>query len=195
MEKLYSEACERNKYPILEKIQEFFNYSESVIEIGSGTGQHAVFFAENLPNLIWQTSDMIYSHESIKAWIEESKITNVKQPLLIDVSDYDWSNLKFDSAFTANTFHIMSKSNVEDTFSGLSKVITKYFCVYGPFNYNNQYTSQSNADFDLYIQSKYPEGGIRDIEYITELSEKHNFKLVNDFAMPSNNRLLVFKKV
>ncbi|MFN8578156.1 MAG: DUF938 domain-containing protein [Candidatus Sericytochromatia bacterium] len=195
MTKLFSEACERNKYPIFEKIKNIFENSKNVIEIGSGTGQHATFFAENLPQLIWQTSDLIESHESINSYIDESNLNNIKRPIVLDVSNSDWHNLNFDSAFTANTFHIISKKNVENAFKGISKIIKRHFCIYGPFNYNGEYTSQSNSDFDSFLRKKYPnQACIKDIEYILDLADKYKFKLINDFEMPSNNRLLVLEK-
>lgn len=191
--KLYSEASERNKYPILEKIKDIYRDSQSVIEIGSGTGQHGVFFAEYLPHLKWQTSDLLQSHESIKSYISESNLTNISNPLLIDVSISDWDNLNFDSAFTANTFHIISKENVDNTFKGLSKIIKKYFCVYGPFNYDGKYTSKSNEQFDIYLKNTYPnQASIKDITFIKSSAEKYGFRLLEDFEMPSNNRLLIF---
>lgn len=195
MSKLYSESCERNKSFILEKIKTVFEDSSSVLEIGSGTGQHAVFFAENLLYLNWQTSDLLQSHESIKAYIKDSNLKNIFNPLLIDVSKDDWHNLKFDSAFSANTLHIISSENVQNIFKGLTKVISKYFCVYGPFNYNGQYTSKSNEQFDEYLKQTYPnQAGIKDISFIENTAKNYSFDLINDFDMPSNNRLLVFKK-
>lgn len=195
MEKLYSEACERNKFPILEKLEILFARSKSILEIGSGTGQHAVFFADNLPHLIWQTSDLIYSHESINAWISESAAKNILKPLLLDVSEYDFKNLSFDGAFTANTFHIMSLDNVKQTFLGLKNVLNNQalFCIYGPFKYKGKHTSQSNYEFDLFLNERDPQSSIRDIEEIINIAENNNFALINDFAMPSNNRLIVFK--
>jgi cyclopropane fatty-acyl-phospholipid synthase-like methyltransferase len=195
MTKLFSEACERNKLPIFEIIKETYKDTKNVLEIGSGTGQHSIFFAEKLPNLVWQTSDLIDSHESIKAYINDSNLNNIKFPLLIDVSTSNWHDLIFESAFTANTFHIISSENVEKTFIGLSNVISKKFCVYGPFNYDGKYTSQSNYNFDLFLKKKYPnQAFIKDIEFITSLAKKYNFELINDFEMPSNNRLLVFNR-
>lgn len=195
MSKLYSESCERNKTFILEKIKTVFEDSSSVLEIGSGTGQHAVFFAENLLYLNWQTSDLLQSHESIKAYIKDSNLKNIFNPLLIDVSKDDWHNLKFDSAFSANTLHIISCENVQNIFKGLTKVISKYFCVYGPFNYNGQYTSKSNEQFDEYLKQAYPnQAGIKDISFIENTAKNYSFDLINDFDMPSNNRLLVLKK-
>lgn len=195
MEKLYSEACERNKYPILENLKVLLRNSKSVFEIGSGTGQHAVFFAENLPDLTWQTTDLIYSHESINAYIDDSSAKNILRPLLVDVSTFDFNNLNFDSAFTANTFHIMSLENVKHAFKGISKILNSHglFCVYGPFKYGNKHTSESNEEFDQSLRARDPLSGIRDIEEIIEIAAKNNFSFSHDFAMPSNNRLLAFQ--
>ncbi|MFN4152477.1 MAG: DUF938 domain-containing protein, partial [Candidatus Sericytochromatia bacterium] len=132
MTKEYSVACDRNKDYILEVIKPLLKENQKVLEIGSGTGQHAVFFAEQIPHIIWQTADLIYSHNSINAWIEESKLNNVLKPFVLDANKTDWHEFNFDFAFTANTFHIMSFEEVKKIFTGLNKVLNKesFFAVY-----------------------------------------------------------------
>lgn len=197
MTKEYSVACDRNKDYILEVIKPLLKENQKVLEIGSGTGQHAVFFAEQMPHIIWQTADLIYSHNSINAWIEESKLNNILKPFVLDANNTDWHEFNFDFAFTANTFHIMSFEEVKKIFTGLNKVLNKdsFFAVYGPFNYDGKYTSESNRDFDAFLKEKYQFGGIRNFEDIVEVARLNNLEFQKQFDMPSNNKTLIFKKI
>lgn len=195
MTKNYSPACDRNKEYILEVIKPLLKENDRVLEIGSGTGQHSVYFGEHIPYIVWQTSDLLENHESISEWIEESNLTNVLKPIIIDASKDDWHNQNFNFVFTANTFHIMSFEFVKKLFEGLNKVLNQdsYFAVYGPFNFNGNYTSDSNREFDLFIRDKYPSGGIRNFEDIKEVAKANRFDFHKKFDMPSNNQILVFK--
>ena len=194
--KLYSESCEENKYPILEVLVSEFSQSQTILEIGSGTGQHAVFFAEHLPHVIWQPSDVIESHASIIAWITESGLDNVLPPLELDVAKHHWPAQQFDGAFSANTAHIMSWPEVVELFNGVTNVIKPggKFCLYGPFNYNGTYTSQSNAHFDQWLKARDPKSGIRDFEALDKMAKQHQLTLIKDYEMPVNNRTLVWQK-
>lgn len=195
--KQYAESCEENKLPILEVLRKEFAQAETILEIGSGTGQHAVFFAEQLPHLIWQPSDVIESHASIIAWVNDSGIDNVLPPLELDVTKNHWPNQIYDGLFSANTCHIMSWPHVIELFNGINNVLATQgkFCLYGPFNYQGEYTSPSNAHFDQWLKSRDPQSGIRDFEAINELAENNGLKLQKDYEMPVNNRLLVWQKL
>lgn len=196
MNKPYSEACERNKEPILFHLRQIITIPSIILEIGSGTGQHAVYFAKNLPFIRWQTSDLAENHPGIEQWIAFSGLSNVLPPLEIDVSSDFVLLPDFDFIFTANTLHIMSWKQVEAFFSGAVKVLKTggQIIIYGPFNYHGNYTSQSNADFDAYLNSYNPLSGIRDFEAVLKLAEENNLFFASDFALPANNRLLVFRK-
>lgn len=195
--KQYSESCEENKFPILEIIREEFSNAQNILEIGSGTGQHAVFFAEQLPHLIWQPSDVIEYHESIIAWTNDSGLDNVLPPLELDVARNHWPSQQYGGLFSANTTHIMSWIEVIELFKGIKDVIVKNgkFCLYGPFNYHGDYTSPSNAHFDHWLKSRDPKSGIRDFEALDTLAKENGFTFVNDHEMPVNNRLLVWEKL
>ena len=195
--KLYSESCEENKFPILDVLREEFANAHSILEIGSGTGQHAVFFAEHLPHLLWQPSDVVESHASIIAWIADSGLDNVLPPLELDVARHHWPNQQYDGVFSANTCHIMSWPEVVELFSGVGNVINKggKFCLYGPFNYDGKFTSESNAHFDQWLKARDPNSGIRDFEALDEMAKQHQFDLVRDYEMPVNNRTLVWQKL
>ncbi|ABZ76990.1 protein of unknown function DUF938 [Shewanella halifaxensis HAW-EB4] len=196
----YSQSCENNKSAILAVLIHSFSDVSQVLEIGSGTGQHAVYFAKQLPQLIWQTSDQLAYHNGINAWLAKQPSDNLRAPIELDVTQ-PWpvnklENDTLEGIFTANTLHIMSKSMVEDFFRGLGKhlAIKGQFCVYGPFNYGGEYTSASNRQFDKWLFEQNPQSAIRDIEWITALAAAQGLTLVTDHPMPANNRLLHFEK-
>lgn len=195
MEKPYSEACERNREPILGVLRQAFADSRFVLEIGSGTGQHAVYFGAALPHLTWQTADLPRHHAGIQMWIEESRLPNVWQPLALDVNQPNWPIEGVDAVFTANTFHIVSWPEVQRMFDGVARVLRTggVLCVYGPFNYGGEYTSESNARFDAMLRARDPGSGIRNFEDVRALAEQNGLVFEADHPMPANNRTLVWK--
>lgn len=194
--KPYAESCDQNRDPILEVISQLFAQSSKVLEIGSGTGQHAVYFAHKLPHLKWQTSDKAEHHAGIRMWLQESGLSNVEAPLLLDVSQAEWPVFEPDAVFSANTAHIMQRSEVEAMIQGVGRVLAAngVFALYGPFNYRRCYTSDSNARFDQWLKSRDPASGIKDFEELNRLAEAAGMSLFEDFAMPANNRLLAWRK-
>jgi len=195
--KPFSEACEQNKQPILAVLQQHFAEVQSVLEIGSGTGQHAVFFGARLPHVRWLTSEVAELHAGIRAWLDEARLPNVVLPLELDVNQPQWPVDGVDAVFSANTVHIMDWSSVEKMFAGIGRVLQTagVFCLYGPFNYQGDYTSDSNARFDVWLKQRDPRSGIRDFEALNALAEQHGMTLHADHAMPANNRTLVWKKL
>lgn len=191
-----AEACEQNKRPILEVIKEHFADRQAVLEIGSGTGQHAVYFARHLPHLVWITSDLPACHAGINAWLDEAGLPNVTRPLPLDVTQRAWPVAELDAAFSANTAHIMPWPAVEKLFAGVGRVLKPggIFCLYGPFNYGGSYTSESNARFDGWLRTQNPNSAIRNFEELDLLAVNHGMKLQADHEMPANNRLLVWQK-
>jgi cyclopropane fatty-acyl-phospholipid synthase-like methyltransferase len=191
----YSEACERNREPILSVLRQRFADRRRVLEIGSGTGQHAVHFAAALPQLVWQTSELEPNLAGIRLWLEESNLPNLPPPVTLDVTG-TWPDARFDAVFTANTLHIMSWPDVKTLFAALPKVLAAdaMLAVYGPFNYNGRFTSPSNASFDEWLKQRSPESGIRDFAAVDELARSIGFSLVEDRAMPANNRTLVWQR-
>ena len=193
--KQYSEACEENKDPILAVLRRELAGCRAVLEIGSGTGQHAVYFSRHLPHLSWQPSDLVINHASINAWRSEAALDNLLPPLLLDVTGNHWPDSRFDSVFSANTTHIMSWPAVVAMFAGIATVLKTggSFCLYGPFNYDRCYTSDSNARFDIWLKQQDPLSGLRDVEDLVELASTRGLHLKQDYAMPINNRLLVWR--
>jgi cyclopropane fatty-acyl-phospholipid synthase-like methyltransferase len=191
-----SEACERNRAPLLEVLREDFARAHKVLEIGSGTGQHAVYFAQHLPHLEWQTSDVAEHHAGIEAWIADSGLANVKRPLELDVRQMPWPVTTANAIFTANTLHIMDYGCVEAFFRGVSRVLVAdgVLAVYGPFNYGGRFTSASNAQFDAALRARGVGSALRDFEAVDALARGAGLALVRDVAMPANNRTLVWQR-
>lgn len=196
MNKAYSAACDRNREPILSVIQDLFSQCRSVLEIGSGTGQHAVYFARHMPHLVWYTSDRRTNHADISQWLAEAGLVNIKPPLDLDVLQPKWPELEIDAVFSANTAHIMHWQAVEAFFSGVGMLLPPngLFALYGPFNYHGKYTSQSNADFDIWLQQRDPGSAIRNFEDLDRLANASGMILQEDFSLPANNRVLCWKK-
>jgi cyclopropane fatty-acyl-phospholipid synthase-like methyltransferase len=189
-------SCERNREPILEVLSRCFSDRKQVLEVGSGTGQHAVFFAAAMPWLRWQTADLAENLPGIRLWLEEAGLPNLPPPIELAAAG-PWPNGPYDAVFSANTLHIMGWEDVQRLFAGLDGVMAKdaVLAVYGPFNYGGQFTSASNADFDVWLKQRSPVSGIRDFEAVNTLAESIGLKLVADHAMPANNRTLVWKRV
>ncbi|HUQ76276.1 MAG TPA: DUF938 domain-containing protein [Burkholderiales bacterium] len=190
-----SEACERNRDPILDVLKRVFAGRTRVLEIGSGTGQHAAYFAPALQHLSWQPTDIADNLPSIRAWAADAAASNLLEPLELDV-DQPFPVVDADAAFSANTSHIMSWPQVERMFAGLGRMLPPggLFVLYGPFNYGGKPTSESNARFDVSLRRRDPASGLRDAQAITELAASHGMVLQEDNAMPANNRLLVFRR-
>jgi len=195
--KPFAESCVENQLPILEVLRIEFAAVRQVLEIGSGTGQHAVFFAEQLPHLFWQTSDVADYHPGIQAWIDDAGLGNVHPPLALDVRHDPWPVESFDGVFSANTAHIMGWPEVEAMFAGIGRVLAPggRFCLYGPFNYGGKFTSASNARFDQWLKARDPNSGVRNFEDLDRLAAAAGMCLVQDYAMPANNRSLVWSKL
>ena len=195
--KPYAQSCDQNREPILAVIKPLLADCVSVLEIGSGTGQHAVFFAENMPGLVWHTSDCKQHHDGIKQWLQEAGLDNIGAPITLDVSKSKWPQQTFDAVFSANTVHIMHWHEVEAMFSGVAAVLKSggKFLLYGPFNRNGRYTSESNASFDRMLKKTDPESGIRNLEDLDRLAQQTGLRLLQDYGMPANNRILYWEKV
>ncbi|MGH8503312.1 MAG: DUF938 domain-containing protein [Gammaproteobacteria bacterium] len=193
--KPYSLACDQNREPILAVLRDHFADRKQVLEIGSGTGQHAVYFAAAMPHLTWQTSDCAENLPGIRLWLDEAALPNTPAPLTLDVNGA-WPTRRFDAVFTANTLHIMSCPEVSALFGGLASVMTEdaKLPIYGPFNYGGRYTSDSNAAFDSWLKTQAPHMGVRDFEAVDELGRSIGLRLLEDRAMPANNRCLVWQR-
>jgi len=193
--KPFSEACERNREPILAILKRVFKDRKRVLEIGSGTGQHTAYFAPALPHLVWQASDVAENVPGIRQWVEEAGVPTLPEPIALDV-EQGFASVEVDAVFSANTCHIMSWPQVERMFSGVGRLLPPggVFALYGPFNYHGKHTSESNARFDAMLRRNDPASGLRDVEDLSALAKRAGLALAEDNAMPANNRLLVFQQ-
>ncbi len=192
-----SQACLNNQEPILKLLREELAEVQEVLELGSGTGQHARFFAEQLPWVRWQSSDLQLNHAGIEAWREGYQGDNLPPVVELDVRSTDWGLPVPEAVFTANSLHIMAWDAVEALFAylGHHAPTRNRLCVYGPFNYGGDYTSDSNARFDLWLAQQDPQSAIRDFEAVDALARDAGYRLRADHGMPANNRLLVWHKL
>lgn len=197
MNKPYSESCDQNREPILRVLKPLLSESSSVLEIGSGTGQHAVYFAQKMPHLTWHTSDCIAYLPGIHMWQQEAALDNMPHPVELDVTQSNWPENDFDAIFTANSVHIMSWRDVVALFSGAGRSLTfdGLFIIYGPFNYDQSYTSDSNERFDEWLKAHDPQSGIKNFEDLVLLADDAAMTLVDDIEMPANNRILIWRSL
>lgn len=195
IDKPYSPACDRNKAPILAVLEAHLHDARRILEIGSGTGQHAVHFASALPHLTWQCSDRPDYLPGIRQWLAEAALPNTPPPLPLDVSG-PWPEGPFDAVFTSNTLHIMGWPQVEQLFARLPQVLAPAgrLVVYGPFNYEGRFTSANNAEFDAALRSDDPARGIRDFEAVDALASQAGLQLLEDNSLPANNRCVVWRR-
>ena len=195
-DKPFSLAAEQNREAILAVLKQEFEQVETVLEIGSGTGQHAVYFAQNMPHLRWLPSDKAASLPGIRVWIQETGIDNVREPLELDVCG-QWPDKEFDAVFAANVAHIMHWHEIEAMFSGTGAILREngIFCLYGPFKIGGQYTSESNRKFDQWLRTRDPDSCIRDKHDLNRLAKFNTLQLQNDWAMPANNQILSWRKI
>lgn len=196
MNKPFSPSSERNRDPILGVLRHEFADRRLVLEVGSGTAQHAVHFAQALPHLVWQCSDQDEYLDGARAWLGEAALHNTPAPLMLNVNQPQWPPGPFDAVYTANTLHIMGWDEVQTLFRRLPEVLAAdaKLVVYGPFNYAGAFTSPSNAAFDARLKSDDPKRGIRDFEAVDALANSAGLRLIQDHAMPANNRCLVWQR-
>jgi cyclopropane fatty-acyl-phospholipid synthase-like methyltransferase len=196
LDKPYSAACERNRVPILEGLRPHFADRKRVLEIGSGSGQHAVHFAAAMPWLTWRCSDRPDYLPGIRSWLQEAGLPNTPEPIELDVARGPWPNDDFDAIFSANTLHIMGWEEIEALFAGLDDALSDdaVLAVYGPFNQGCVFTSDSNREFDASLRARDPRMGLRDLGAVDALAQETGLTLINDIAMPANNRLLIWRR-
>ena len=190
----FSQACENNKDPILAHLSALLTGCQSVLEIGGGTGQHALYFAQSLPYLTWHPSDVASNLNDLARRIMHASLENLPEPIRLDVDHRPWACGRFDAVFTANSLHIMSENSVENFFAEISDHMNAQaqLLVYGPFKYKGEFTTPSNASFDEWLKERNPVSGVRDFEWINALAQRAGLRLKQDLSMPANNQLLVW---
>ena len=195
LKKPFAPAAKENCDAILSVLRQEFKHTNSVLEIGSGTGQHAAYFSQQLTHLIWQASDKQEMLAGITMWTNDASLKNALTPIELDVS-LNWPQQRYEGAYAANIAHIMHWNEIESLFSGLNQVLTDsaVFCLYGPFNINGDYTSESNRRFDLWLKDRDPQSCIRDKHDLDKLAIKNNFQLSIEWEMPANNKILCWRR-
>lgn len=195
-DKPFSESCVQNRDPILAVLREAFADRRHVLEIGSGTGQHAVYFAAALPHLVWQTSDVAAHHPGIRLWIEEAGLPNVRAPIALDVARDAWPDDTFDAVFMANTLHIMHWHEVERCLAGIGRVLAPggLLAVYGPFNEGGTYTAESNRRFDAWLKARDPGMGVRDLEAVDARAREAGLVPERRIPMPADNLMHLWRR-
>lgn len=198
MDKPFSAACERNREPILMVLKQIITTQDQrLLEVGAGTGQHAVYLAPHFPWMEWHPTDLADKFPGMTQWLSEAKIPTIQKPVRLNVATDDFPKLKFDVVFTANTLHIMSWKSCKSFFKLLGNRLREGSRVlfYGPFKFNGEHTSESNLVFDQALKERDPESGVRNFEDVRHAMEKNGFELIEDFEMPANNRTLVFQRL
>lgn len=196
MNKPYADSCDRNRDPILGVIAPLLADKQAVLEVGSGTGQHAIYFATRMPHLVWHISDRNENHEAIKLWLDEAELDNVRSPIELDVLRGEWPEIDVDAVFSANTAHIMHWQDVVAFFAGVGRLLKMdgLFILYGPFSFAGQHTSDSNAMFDRRLKQRDPLMGVRDFDDLDALAQKAGMEFQHDYALPANNHILLWRK-
>jgi len=194
MSKPFSPSADRNKHPLLTELSSELNGDEHVLEIGSGTGQHACFFTERLSGIYWQPTELAANLPAISAWISEHKHPKILPPLELDVTK-PWPELNAQVCFTCNTFHIVSMEAVQSIFEGCQRVLMSSgkLLVYGPFSLNGKHTSLSNEQFDQQLRASNPDSGIRDLQELDKLAQTAGFSPCRYTQMPANNLFVVWE--
>lgn len=194
--KPFAPSCERNREPILDILRDAFVDRGSVFEIGSGTGQHAVHFAAALPCLEWQASERGEYVDVVQSWLDDAALTNTPPPIVFDVGQDDWPKARYDAIFTANTLHIMAWPEVERLFARLPEIMSDdcVLVIYGPFNIDGRYTSESNAAFDGWLHERGAHMAIRDLAAVDALAATAGLQRIALHPMPANNFCVIWKR-
>lgn len=194
--KQYAPACERNKDAILGVLREVLPRSGTVLEIGSGTGQHAAHFAAHLPGLDWLPTDVGETLASIRAWTAEARLPNLREPLVLDLLADAWPVAAAQAIVCINTIHIVPWRAVERLFTGAARVLSTggVMYVYGAYRYANRPLEPSNEEFDRWLKARNPASGVRDFDAVNALAARAGLRLAGDRAMPANNRSIWWEK-
>ncbi len=194
--KQHAPACDRNRDPILAILAEVLQDTRRVLEIGSGTGQHAAYFAQGLPHLTWQPSDLTENLASIDAWRAEAQAPNLLAPVALDLFAESWPVQAFDAVVCINTIHIVPWAAVERLFATVAArlPVDGVMYVYGPYRYPDRPLEPSNENFDAWLKQRDPRSGVRDFTAVDALARAAGLTLQGDRAMPANNRSIWWRK-
>ncbi|PHQ82531.1 MAG: methylase [Coxiella sp. (in: Bacteria)] len=191
----FSEAAERNKKPIFLELRSLLKAEDHILEIGSGTGQHACYFTEQDQSLVWQCSDISDNMPSLTKHINDQESNQLLPPICLNVSAYLFAQQKYDVVYSANALHIMSWDNAQLFLNNVAQALKTdgALVLYGPYAYNDQPLCESNMTFDNFLRARDSQSGIRNFNEVNTILQSHGFVLEIDVAMPANNRLLIWK--
>jgi hypothetical protein len=190
----FSQAAANNRGPILEQLRRLLAEQRQVVEVGAGTGQHALFFAAGLPAVHWQATEHPAALATLRLRCRAGLLANLAEPVALDIDGDAWPVPEDAAVYTANTLHIVSEDSVRAFFRGCAASPARQLIVYGPFNYGGSFTSESNARFDAWLRERDRASGLRDFEGVDDLARAGGFTLREDVAMPANNRLLCWER-
>lgn len=192
----FSRSADNNKDHILQKLQDVLSVDARVLEVASGTGQHALYFSERMKRLMWQPSDMDLDVFQLARTVRENSRPNLCKPIELDIGNWPDLPTSFDAVYSANCLHIISEDLIAPYVIGVADSLREggLMLLYGPFKYSGDFTTSSNAEFNSFLQNTYEGGGIKDFEFVDELAQSHGLNLVQDCSMPANNQFIVWQK-
>ncbi len=192
---LFSNAADNNKQFIADQLQRLISPGARVLEIGSGSGQHAVHCVSQLEDVSWQPADKEPYFEALEQNLGGISLSGLEKPIYLDIAQFDLKG-RFEAVFCANVMHIMSADLIPDMMAGVSGLLDSggLFILYGPYKYAGTFTTESNEKFDRWLKSRDPLSGIRDIDVVRAKAKAQHLEWVDDISMPANNQLLVFRK-
>lgn len=193
----WAPAAERNREPILDVLRDVLPACGTVLEIASGTGQHAAYFAAALRQLDWQPSDAEPAAcASIAAWVAQAALPNLRAPLALDVGAWPWPLEAADAIVCINMIHISPWASTLALFDGAARVLgdAGVLYLYGPYRRDGAHTAPSNAQFDAQLRNRNPAWGVRDLEAVVAAGRAAGFDLEAVVPMPANNLSVVFRK-
>ena len=192
----FSEAAEKNKNHILLVLQEWLPTHARVLEIGSGSGQHALHIAAEMKSITWQPTERSEGMPDLTKNLSDYGSPNILKPLMLDLSSERWPKVDMNCVYSANVMHIVKKNLGENLIRGVGDNLTEggLLILYGPYKYGGDFTTQSNAEFDAWLKARDPNSGIRDFEWVAGLADQHGLLFKGDLPMPANNQLLIFQR-
>ena len=191
----YSQAAENNKAPIADILGRHLPSNATVLEIGSGTGQHALHMSDTIPGITWLPSEREAVVPILRANLALYGSNNIQLPLLLDLADFSWSGDPVDVVYAANVMHIVSESLGERLVQLAAEALkpSGLLMLYGPYKYDGQFTTESNATFDQWLKDRDPASGLRDFGALIATAQCVGLTLTQDYAMPANNQMLIFE--
>lgn len=193
----FSQAADNNQNVILHVMRAWLPDGGDVLEIGSGSGQHAIHMAKSISALRWQPTEQAGVLAALTQNVRNYGTPNIAIPISLDLSKHEWPTRGFDAVYSANVLHIVNTTLGATLIQGSAAVLERggFVLLYGPFKYRGKFTTESNANFDAFLRDRDSKSGIRDVEWVSAIAEEEGLKLIEDQDMPANNQFLIFRKL